>query len=51
MRRPSIDHPHPFPFCADCVPFELVARVALLGNEELRERGSNSVFQIFTNII
>jgi hypothetical protein len=29
----SMDRPHPFPLCADCVPFELVVSDAFLGRK------------------
>jgi hypothetical protein len=39
MRK--VDRPHPFPLCANCVPFELVVSAARLGRKYNGGRGSN----------
>jgi hypothetical protein len=49
MRRLYRPPPHPFPSCADCVPFELVASAALLGKNY--GGGGQIGFQIFTTRI
>jgi hypothetical protein len=52
MRRVSRPPPHPFPLCADCVPFELVVSAALLGRKNSGcGGGGQTVFQIFTTIM
>jgi hypothetical protein len=44
MRRLSTPPSHPYPLCADCVPFELVvSAVILYMKEELWGEGSNNV--------